>query len=718
MRREQNRDPSYELFEGRIVLSANCTDSDCVAVRAGGVVDDARVTEHAFIAVDNSTLTARDLGTLDGPRQFTDEYVGRYDDRDVFRFELETESFVSVQLSGMTADADLYLLDTNEHTVLESKNWGAESESFASVLDAGEYFVVVENYHFLSATTYVLDLQSDVGAGPDLAGNTFAESLDLGIVTEQQQASDYVGPIDTVDFYQFQLEERSSTQILLTGQTADLDLFLYSSDQNQLDKSDSTGVVEENIGTVLEPGTYYLLVTPFGADGSDYDLEVVAAAVEEPAGEPPDVPEEPLTDPPSDDPIDTSPLVDVDYFGGSREWGLNAIAAPEAWAAGYTGEGITVAIIDTGVQLDHPDLLHSIWVNAGEIAGDGIDNDGNGFIDDQHGWDFVDTDNSPDDEHNHGTHVAGIVTAARNDIGGTGVAYASQIMPIRVLNDQGTGSTFDVAQGIRYAVDNGAHVINLSLGGGRSTSILSAVRYALDNNVFVVAASGNEGEDVPGYPGFESGVYENLISVGAHNNSNQLASFSNRVGDSKAIQVDAPGVTIYSTLTNSNYSYLSGTSMATPYVSGLAALILSANPDLTAPQLRAAITAGAVNTISGSDSIGGINAAHSIPLGMDAQALVVTSQVPPTETDSELSSTRVYATIARQERVRLIQPVVVDELAPSLPETATDFVLDELAAFLQDLYTEPADDLDLAIATDEYDVAAVVSELVKPVAAI
>ena len=191
----------------------------------------------------------------------------------------------------------------------------------------------------------------------------------------------------------------------------------------------------------------------------------------------------------------TQPVLfqEVEYFGGRADWNVNSIQAPEVWNAGFTGEGITVAVIDTGVDLTHPDLVDNLWTNVGEIAGDGIDNDGNGFVDDVFGWDFVSHDASPNDAHGHGTHVAGTIAAGNNGRGTTGIAYGADIMPIRVLGNDGSGSSLDVAAGIRYAVDNGADVINLSLGGGYSSTIDAALQYAEANDVFVVAASGNEG---------------------------------------------------------------------------------------------------------------------------------------------------------------------------------------------------------------------------------
>lgn len=305
---------------------------------------------------------------------------------------------------------------------------------------------------------------------------------------------------------------------------------------------------------------------------------------------------------------------DVPDYGSEKDWILNAIHAPEVWAQGHTGKGVVVAVIDSGIDLKHVDLDENLWTNDDEIPDNGIDDDQNGFVDDFHGWDFAQRDNMPNDTDGHGSHVAGVIAAERNTLGATGVAYDAKIMPIQALSEEGSAAIFDMARAIEYAVDNGARIVNLSLTGSALPRLQRAISYAADNDVLIVAASGNRNEETPDWPARYSEVFDNVISVGAHGVDNQRAPFSNLVGDSGAVQVDAPGIWVYSTILEDRYASYNGTSMATPQVSGLAALTLSANPALSARQLRKIIVDGADRPIQESDSLGGINAASTVAI--------------------------------------------------------------------------------------------------------
>ena len=233
--------------------------------------------------------------------------------------------------------------------------------------------------------------------------------------------------------------------------------------------------------------------------------------------------------------------------GFAIQYGLVNIRAPQGWDLSTGSASVTIAIIDTGVDLSHPDL-------AGKIVG---------------GYDFVNDDNSAQDDNGHGTHVAGIAAASGdNGTGVAGVSWGARLMPIKVLNSAGNGSFSDVAAGIIWAADSGAQIINLSLGGASNSVVLQgAVDYASSRGVILVAAAGNTGANFVLYPAH----YSNVIAVAATDNTNTHASFSNYGPE---IDLSAPGASIYSTSPGATYIYRSGTSMAAPYVSGLAAVLL------------------------------------------------------------------------------------------------------------------------------------------------
>lgn len=280
----------------------------------------------------------------------------------------------------------------------------------------------------------------------------------------------------------------------------------------------------------------------------------------------------------------------------------------EAWDTRTSAAGVIVAIIDTGTQWDHPDLDDNIWSNPGEIAGNGIDDDNNGYIDDVRGWDFFSNDNNPTDSDGHGTHVAGTIGAeGNNGIGVAGVAWDVQIMPLRFIGQNG-GSTSDAIAALNYAVDNGARISNNSWGGGGfSTALRDAIANAASQNHLFVAASGNDGVNTDNSPHYPSSyTQDNIISVAASDNRDGLANFSNY--GSTSVDIGAPGVDIASTFNGDGYVWNSGTSMASPHVAGAAAILLAHNPTWSYSQLRDRLlsTARATSSMNGTTATGGV----------------------------------------------------------------------------------------------------------------
>ena len=247
-----------------------------------------------------------------------------------------------------------------------------------------------------------------------------------------------------------------------------------------------------------------------------------------------------------------------------------------------------VAVIDTGIDYNHPVFVNSgaLWRNPGEIPGNGIDDDGNGYVDDVFGWNFVGRNGLPFDDDKHGTHVAGIVLGVTQNIFASPIAAAKiRIMPLKFLNASGSGATSDAIQAVYYAVNNGASVINNSWGGSNySQALHDAMNFAYQHHVVIVSAAGNYASDNDSAPLFPASYpVPSNISVAATNDFDNLASFSNY--GKNTVRMSAPGVAIWSTVPGGGSKYLSGTSMAAPFVSGLAALALREAPRLSGYQV-------------------------------------------------------------------------------------------------------------------------------------
>jgi subtilisin family serine protease len=276
-----------------------------------------------------------------------------------------------------------------------------------------------------------------------------------------------------------------------------------------------------------------------------------------------------------------------------EQWAIRpgaVLKLPAAWALSQ-GAGVTVAVIDSGTQLDHPDLAPNAWVNFGEVPGNGADDDGNGYVDDVHGVDLTTTSAAQDlsDGNGHGTHVAGIIAAAANGRGVVGVAFRARIMTVKALDASGGGTTAAVAEGIRYAAANGARIINMSLGGDQpDPRVKEAIDVAAAANVLVVCSAGNSGRNVDAAPSYPvSFAAPNLVGVAATvpEEGKELGGFSNF--GRTTVPLAAPGDEVLSTTADGGYGYKSGTSMAAPHVAGVAALMAAVSPNLSAAELRA-----------------------------------------------------------------------------------------------------------------------------------
>lgn len=311
---------------------------------------------------------------------------------------------------------------------------------------------------------------------------------------------------------------------------------------------------------------------------------------------------------------------DKDY---KKQWYLEKIRAPLTWDRIRETPNIVIAVIDSGVQITHPDLAANIWVNKKEIPGNGFDDDNNGFIDDVNGWDFFNNvaDPAPKFEKGfteagvmHGTIVAGIIAAVGdNGLGVAGITWKAQIMPLKVLDDKGEGRTIDVVRAIDYAINNKADIINFSFVGlDYSRGLYEAIKRAHDAGIIMVAAAGNEQSqgdgydlaDTPMYPACDDGEDNMVIGVAATDAIDQKTDFSSY--GSRCVDITAPGISFYSTVVYAPMQkiydhyldqyyggYWSGTSMATPVVAGVLSLIEGANPSIRAKEVQEIILATA-----------------------------------------------------------------------------------------------------------------------------
>ncbi|MBI4652891.1 S8 family serine peptidase [Candidatus Kuenenbacteria bacterium] len=306
---------------------------------------------------------------------------------------------------------------------------------------------------------------------------------------------------------------------------------------------------------------------------------------------------------------------DPDY---SKQWYLSAIKANQAWDITTGSPEIIVAVLDGGVDIDHPDLIKNIWTNQNEIAGNGIDDDNNGYTDDINGWDFIENSNNPNPKIipnytkvaiNHGTIIAGIIAAeGNNNQGISGISFKTKIMPLRILNEQGKGNGNNFIKAIDYAIKNGAYILNLSFTGNEEDKeLLKAIERAWKAGVIIVAAAGNENSEnngtdldkTPRYPICSDEQENMIIGVAAVDNKDQKTKFSSF---GKCIDISAPGISFYGAQVYNSEEidfkeyyggYYSGTSIATPQIAAATALIWGQFPNLTNKEVQNFILNGA-----------------------------------------------------------------------------------------------------------------------------
>lgn len=323
--------------------------------------------------------------------------------------------------------------------------------------------------------------------------------------------------------------------------------------------------------------------------------------------------------------------------GGTAGIDINPVPA---WATTTGADDVVVGVIDSGIRYTHQDLAANMWVNPGEVAGNGVDDDSNGYIDDVFGINAIDGSGDPADDNNHGTHVAGTIAATGfNGSEHVGVAYNTRLMALKFLDAQGSGSTSDAIRCIEYAIAHGADVLNNSWGGGGfSQALADAIEAANQAGILFLAAAGNSTSDNDSTPSYPSN-YEsaNVIAVAAIDRTGALADFSSY--GASTVDIAAPGVAIYSSTATSDTSYASfnGTSMATPHVAGVAALLRSAYPGAGVTELRnrLLISATPLTSLAGRVATGGmVNAGAAMSLSADG-VLEIAASAPPIEVGEE-----------------------------------------------------------------------------------
>ena len=371
------------------------------------------------------------------------------------------------------------------------------------------------------------------------------------------------------------------------------------------------------------------------------------------------------------------------YYQNGKQAVLDLIGAKKLWDFDIDCSDVTVGVMDSGIQTNHEDLIDNIWVNTGEIVGDGIDNDGNGYIDDIYGWNCGDSNGDVSYVSNHGVHVAGIVSAVTdNSKGVASVARNAKIASIKIFNSSGKSTLSYIIEGINYAKKNDINIINCSFGGaGWGSTSVSIVKSAIEAvpDIFFVIAAGNIATSAPQPDNDQTAVYpsqltkdlDNVISVANTTSSDELSSTSHYGATS--VDIAAPGTVIYSTIPTSSYGTMSGTSMATPMVASAVAVMRAVNPNISAKEIKETLCSSSdkLSALTGKVISGGrLNAYNAVKAIMPTATPTATPTVKPTATP-----TTVPTPTATPTATPTTVPTATPTATPTVKPTATPTIV-------------------------------------------
>ena len=369
------------------------------------------------------------------------------------------------------------------------------------------------------------------------------------------------------------------------------------------------------------------------------------------------------------------------YYQNGKQAVLDLIGAKKLWDFDIDCSDVTVGVMDSGIQTNHEDLIDNIWVNTGEIVGDGIDNDGNGYIDDIYGWNCGDSNGDVSYVNEHGVHVAGIVSAATNNSKGVAsVARNAKIASIKIFNSSGKSTLSYIIEGINYAKKNDINIINCSFGGaGWGSTSVSIVKSAIEAvpDIFFVIAAGNIATSTPQPDNDQTAVYpsqltkdlDNVISVANTTSSDELSSTSHYGATS--VDIAAPGTGIYSTIPTSSYGTMSGTSMATPMVASAVAVMRAVNPNISAKEIKETLCSSSdkLSALTGKVISGGrLNAYNAVKAIMPTATPTATPTTVPTPT---ATPTATPTTVPTPTATSMAMPTTVPTATPSPTATPT-----------------------------------------------